>query len=285
MSRATDINDSRPAVEKVEIRGWIQNVEGFSEPKDSEYAFNVTLDLDWDKSPCAAPGITPINSLDALSMAIAPYSQSAQAWGGPVTTSNGRGNALGGPNSIVIHVEINGWEGRSPPGWNGVWHPDKNPQCQADTPGSGVPPGWMTFDRHTGENNFHTGSHWIFDPSRPPGTPANADLKAGDYVRIVGTLWEDGPHDAAKAVPCWAEGSTNVGVQGRGWFEIHGVDFMAVLSSAVPSSRADRPAVGSHPPEKASTFSVLTLCNGAQVKDWPIDAPNGSRRRRPRMRR
>src|SRR5207245_11079642 len=55
---------------------------------------------------------------------------------------------------------------------------------------------------------------------------------------------------------------------GRGWFEVHGVDFMAVLSPA----ESTRPA---RPPEIASTFSVLSLCGGARVTDWPIYAPGG----------
>jgi hypothetical protein len=264
-SKATDVDGNRPAMEKVEVRGWITNFDGF-EDDGNEFVFYVRLDLDWQKSPCAAPGITAINSLDALSLATSPYNL------GPLAGSNVRGAALGGP--VSLKVEINDWEMRSPPGWNGVWQPNANPpHCAVSTPS--VPAGWQTFDRHAGERGFAPGNHWIFDPTGP-GTPADPDLKAGDYVRLVGTLWEDEPHNKSD---CWAEGATHAGISfdghnfGRGWFEIHGVDFMAVLSHV--DAPADAPPVAPRPPEKAGTFSVLTLCNGAQVTDWEISAPGG----------
>src|SRR5262249_6974165 len=149
--------------------------------------------------------------------------------------SNVRGDVSGGASSMNIKVEINDWEMRSPPGWNGVWQPNaRPPHCAVSTPGASVPAGWQTFDRHAGERGFAPGNHWIFDPTRP-GAPAGPDLKVNDYVRIVGTLWEDEPHNKSD---CWAEGATHAGISfdghnfGRGWFEIHGVDFMALLSPA-----------------------------------------------------
>jgi hypothetical protein len=259
-SKATDSQGNRPAIERVEIRGWVTSIEGF-EDDGHEYVFVVKLDLDWDLSACPSAGITPINSLDALSQAVTPHNLIAIG-GGQIASNNGKGFVYGGPDALVVKVEVNGWEERSPSDW------------------PGVPLGWEPHDNNAGQPGYVRGTHWIYDPLRPPGTPANSMLKPNDYVRIVGTLWEDDPHTsqssgtAHDAQECWDEGFNHTGISfdghtfGRGWFEMHGVDFMAVLSPA----EATRPV---RPPETASTFSVLTLCGGAQVTDWPIDAPGG----------
>jgi IPT/TIG domain len=263
-SKATDAQGNRPAIEKVEIRGWITYIDGFEDDGD-EYVFNVRLDLDWDPSACPSAGITSINSLDALSQAITPHNL-ARIGGGQIVSSNSKGFAYGGSESLVVKVEVNDWEGRSPSDWPGV-------------PGAGVLDGWQPYD-NSGQKGYKSGRHWIYDPLRPPGTPAGAVLKVNDYVRIVGTLWEDDPHtsdssNAHDAQVCWDEGFNHTGISfdghtfGRGWFEVHGVDYMAILWPA----EAPKPP---RPPETASTFSVLSLCGGARVTDWPIYAPGGT---------
>jgi len=253
-SKATDPSGNTVAIEKVEIRGWIvpRLHDGFADDA-TEFVFHVMLDLDWDLPPCHDPSVTPINSLATLSSAISPHN--LVKWGARLQPpiANTLGHAHGGPESIVIHVEVNAWEGHAVPALGG-----------ATT-------GWIPFD-FSGSGG-RAGLHWIYDPFNPPILSAPPPDEPA-YVRVVGTLWEDEPHTGSShglehtAQSCWDEGHNHTGTSfdghqfGRGYFEIHGVDYMAIVP------RVGRPAINS------SKFSVLALCSGATVTNWEVPAPN-----------
>jgi hypothetical protein len=129
------------------------------------------------------------------------------------------------------------------------------PRCQA----AGSPPLCMVDDWITIPELPTPGLYWPFNPASPPGA-GSGPLRLGDYVRLVGTLWEDTAHmdsggkggdrgEDAKA--CWCRRATgNCRDSGRGWFELHPVDYMARLE----------------PPRAVSaTLEVLALCGERSI--------------------
>lgn len=233
-SHATDGNGPLPAFERTEVRGWVLETPAWTGDQ-AEVAFGVLLDWGWP----AAPGVRAINTPEAIIQALTPHNiigfghspadrtmPSSRLLTGAVGAS-----AWGGPNAAVVHVEVIGWRvaGNPPADW-GVSKTDGN------------------------------GTTWAFpfDPFRPVAQPPmQRDLLPGDYVRLVGTEWEDGCHCAAGVGPGkydgggvaglpitdpesikaeeakarWHDGSFNLGPIGRGWTELHPVDYMAVLDS------------------------------------------------------
>jgi hypothetical protein len=153
-------------------------------------------------------------------------------------------NAWGGPNALVLHVEINGW--------------GSNPET-AEVRMRQLPPpdGWDT-------PNETPGVAWAFDPYRPPTMPGlEVGLVSGDYVRMVGLLWEDDPHvdsdenrsgvDADRTdhgKHCWKSGDHDEGRNGRGFSEVHPVDYLAELS----------------PPQRNDTLFVVALCDESSLE-------------------
>jgi hypothetical protein len=151
------------------------------------------------------------------------------------------GWAMGGPGSLVVKVEIDGWleGGRIRPPH------DYGP----------APVGWSPTA------NTDQRVSWVFDPDNPPSeSQYTGPLQPGDYVRLVGTRWEDGPHTSGGVGGCWNEGFT----AGRGWIEMHPVDYMARITQV--------PRTG-HGPYDANSWDVLTLCDNASVSGWEVMAP------------
>ena len=74
----------------------------------------------------------------------------------------------------------------------------------------------------------------------------------GQYVRLVGTLWEDDPHDLGR---CW-DGPTE---GGYGWYELHPVDCMGRIELFAPT-----------PPR--STARVIAACGAGDV-EVPLSPP------------
>jgi len=230
-SKATDSNGNRPAQEHVEIRGWIVGVDGPDTPgqhPENEYRFNVLLDHGWTPATPSGAGIFPINTPEAINATITPdnviwFGQNDSANGPAVLDSNGT-RRWGGTRAAVLHVEVNGW----------------GPARMGQAP---YPDDWKDFSRNQDTNvkvngpNANTLVGWPFDPTNPLGTGpldvCDQSLTNCAYVRLVGTPWEDEPHvrdgtDAVKdAKGCWNSGATGQGGFGRGFFEMHPVDFMA----------------------------------------------------------
>jgi hypothetical protein len=117
--------------------------------------------------------------------------------------------------------------------------------------GRNAPPqDWLTFtpgsagDQKVNGANAGTKVGWPFDPTNPLGTGTldgcGPSLTNCAYVRLVGTLWEDEPHihdgnnEQKDAKGCWHGGATGQGSFGRGYFEIHPVDFMARVQPTNP---------------------------------------------------
>jgi hypothetical protein len=243
------------AREQVEMRGWVTSIaqrecanscragiddcQGYGDCDNNmcgqgigeEYRFDIAIDLDWDKSPCLPASVMTINSLDTLAASItAGNLESAQ-----MATADG---TPGGAN-IVVHVEVDGWfeGGRmgiakfGPPPTD--WHP-------------------------AARSNALVG--WPFDPDFPPTEALYANqgaLAKGDYVRLVGTLWEDTHGESG----CWA--AQNV-TSRRGWMELHPVDYMA---------RINRKPRATHGNWDRSSWGVLALCGGASGSLWKITPP------------
>ncbi len=251
-SKATDGNGNRPAHERTEIRGWIIGVDGPDSPGDleNEYRFRVLLDYGWTPATPAADGIFPLNTPEAINAAITPHNaiffgQNDAGNGPAMIDSNPK--VWGGTRAAVLHVEVNGWGparmGHAPP-----------------------PNDWVTFapgsagDQNVNGGNAGTKIGWPFDPSNPLGTgtldACDPSLANCAYVRLVGTLWEDEPHihdgsDAQKdAKGCWHGGATGQGSFGRGYFEIHPVDFMARVQPTNPHNE---------------TLAVVAMCDSSTV--------------------
>jgi hypothetical protein len=101
---------------------------------------------------------------------------------------------------------------------------------------------WSYVTNRSGQRYFElTNVFWPYDRDNAPhhsSTPAGPFM-VGDYVRIVGTLWEDFPHGAS-ASGCWASGKSAE----RGYAEIHPVDFMARIPPPRNYDGSARPSSG-----------------------------------------
>jgi hypothetical protein len=274
-SYATDQNGNLPAVERTEIRGWIVSSEGIGWGEEDEVGFDVLLDWGW--SPVAS-GVVPINTPEAVVAAITPHNiitfgrnPSDFSSGGSRLSSGNSAQAWGGPFAVVIHVELQAWRTRA----DGVSTPAEWTSLKSrdlEVRGGGIITKQFTFP---------------FDPERAfAEPPMQRNLEAGDYVRIVGTRWEDSCHCPAgvgvgaylgafsrdlpenhpeqpigrSARSCWHAGSLNLGPVGRGWTEIHPMDYIATL----PHAAANAP--------RSEKLEMVALCaSGEFQRDILLD--------------
>jgi hypothetical protein len=241
-----------PATEKTEIRGTVVGLERYTDTsqgaRNQEYNFDVLLDLNWDRDPCLPSDVMTINSLDALAKAVTPFnifSFGGQEFGPdgvahPKTGTSPYRN--GGPDSLIVKIEIDGWErgNRIPTGGS----PSRDY--------GEAPSGWVAG---TGQGS-DTHVLWPFNPDRPFGNTGEGPLQFGEYVRIVGTLWEDQEHDSNGVTSCWQDGPTI----GRAHMEIHPVDYLARV---IPAKRA-----------QLSTYTALALCDNASVDAIHLAPPD-----------
>lgn len=116
--------------------------------------------------------------------------------------------------------------------------------------------------------------HWAFDPGFPPSRlDVCCRATVGSYVRLVGTMWEDEVHEfglgpvVGAAHDCWNEGAT----AGRGWMEMHPVDYMALIEKPAPRTDVvDSLVVCERPSSSGTTTSVtkdVTLPGGRPSPD------------------
>jgi hypothetical protein len=267
-SKATGPNGNEPAYEHVEIRGWVVGIGGFDGPgstPEDEFRFDILLDHGWTPASPAAERVRPINTPQEINFATTPHNYIAFGNGdaapgsfqltglGPAGSGAAKltrdGVAWGGSRAAVIHVEVNGW---------GAARMGANP----------APSDWVRLAHAT----RGTAVGWPFDPQNPPGLHPGP-LQLGDYMRLVGTLWEDEPHvhdggnggnDGKDAKDCWNSGSTGQGRFGRGFFEVHPVDYLA---------RVDRLEASSH----AGKIEVIAMCGTGTVTRYispPGSAPS-----------
>jgi hypothetical protein len=233
----TDTFGPIPAFERTEIRGWIVGGPAWSET--DEVKVNIRLDWEWP----AEAGIRAINTPEKMMETVTPFNvltfgvnPTDRDGGGRALLTNASGDVWGGPNAAVVHVESQAWRFPDPP-----------------------PTGWRTISQ-TNPSGSPLASFAV-DLFRPDADPAlTSDVGIGDYVRIVGTQWEDSCHCQGGIVPFpaanatdnlalgaigrWIDGTFGHGVQvcpppepghrvhciqGRGWTELHPVDYVATF--------------------------------------------------------
>ena len=242
--KATNQDGRIPSYEKTEMRGWIVAGPVWVEP--DEMALNLLLDWGWP----AEVGIRAINTPEMILETVTPFNvlhfgvdpNNRNGGGRSLLSTQTPGEAWGGPNAAVIHVENQAWRfSDSPP-----------------------PSGWTVSK--TNPSGPRT-SMFSVDLFRPDAYPAlAADVGIGTYVRVVGTQWEDDCHCqnslrpieppppltpadslALSAFDRWIDGTFGHGVifwtppepdyprswplQGRGWTEIHPVDYIATFDA------------------------------------------------------
>jgi hypothetical protein len=212
------------AFEAVEVRGWITWVAPGSNNADPDYHYDIRLDPDNPPRVLSGPRA---GEIIPLSLIIHP---------GNLIEAVEEGNRLRqfrhpDNNNVYVgnnlKIEIHGW--------------DKNRW-------GAVPIDWIAADDIDGDPNIF----WPFHPRHPldfqPG-----DIQVDHYVRLVGTLWEDNPHQYGK---CWDGADEG----GHGWYELHPVDFMAMFNDFAPA-----------PPQ--NTAQVIAACN-AGIVDVNISPPS-----------
>jgi hypothetical protein len=228
-----------PAQERVEIRGWIRDPEcaapgpardtcqilGCSED-EGEAHFALEPDIDWKPLPGAH--VKPLNTFEQIAELFTPVLPAPEYRDG------------------WFHVELNTWVpaevcaggGRGGKAMTKYNHGEKF--CDAFS--SQQPTGWT----------FQAGQSFClapFDLANPPYQEFTSPgpFHAGDYVRMIGTIWEDGNHkspgdalveeiDSAVGIAtasCWVQ--TPSSTEERGWKEIHPVDFIARIQEPIVS--------------------------------------------------
>lgn len=169
-SNGTNQDGPIPAFEQTEMRGWIVAGPGWSEP--DEMVLNLLLDWGWT----AEPGIRAINTPEKILETVTPFNVLMFGVDPTDPTAGGRpliatisGDAWGGPNAAVIHVEGQAWRFSESP-----------------------PSDWIFSKTHPSGTPT---SQFAVDFFRPDADPAlDTDIGKGTYVRIVGTQWEDDCH-------------------------------------------------------------------------------------------
>ena len=244
-------NPAHIAARDVEVRGWLIEAPSFNAPEDFHY--NIVLDADF-----IAAMYGPGGSSTALAGVILPghpvgpgLPMQDRAIDGASRGITANSFALPGfcGSPLTLVVELN------------AWHRDQR----------GDPPaGWVE----------HDGSWWPFPPLNPDN--GAADLQAGDYVAITGTLWVDGAHVGGwlcetfggvfcsntagqpdkEQLSCWTWGGIPPDPDGGwpdervlwphgGWLEIHPCDDIRRL----PSPRRD------------TTVAGVVLCAPSELAD------------------
>ena len=164
----------------VELAGWLVADPFFNEDQRrviEDFHYDIVLDVDFIAARYGAAGSSRL-----LADTIMPGNPAgpglALADRAPDGTSRGTTvnsfllpGMCGSPATLT--VELNAWHRRArgdpPPGW--VPHPDPSP------------PGF---------EGAYEDTWWPFPPRNPDEEARN--LKAGDYVLVRGTLWQDGAH-------------------------------------------------------------------------------------------
>jgi hypothetical protein len=257
----TDFSGRIPAFERTEMRGWI--VEAPYWPEKDEMAISILLDWGWT----AVAGIRAINTPEKIIETVTPFNvlkfgvdpSDRTAGGRPLLPTQTPGEAWGGPNAAVIHVENQGWRFSD-----------------------AAPSGWTISRQGSPNDPITLFSADLLRPAAVPPLAADAAVGIGDYVRIVGTQWEDSCHCqggirpfdpittndslALTSIVRWIDGSFGHGVlwcppaepghrkfciQGRGWTEMHPVDYIATFPG--PTHRTD-------------TLEIIAMAGAGEVR-------------------
>jgi hypothetical protein len=246
-----------------EVHGWLLtdpiytwvNVE--DEVDENEVLLDLLLDWGWEQQYPASEHAWAVNTPERINQSITPHNIIHFGVG-----SSGTGfslltrNVWGGSHAVAVHVEINGWG----PAFSGRDRPLPTTQLER-----------VRFEGWVTSASAPAGKESVlfpFDPFHPPSTIGYTDLSKGAYVRMVGMLWEDAPHErdggnggdqGKDAKGCWKDGVHDLGDHGRGYFEIHPVDYLAILD----------------PPEHTDALEMFAICGDGTLDR--IIRPAGSR--------
>jgi hypothetical protein len=208
----------------IELRGWLAEVEPGCNGTDPDWHYGLAIDPTW----------TDQQSIDLTTLILAGNLNVFSDQRDPNTPSS---VVVGRP---VVHVELNGWR------------PSVNHNGQT------LPVDWG----FTGADAVNCpGVSWAFNPTNPLSW--QPPLAVGQYVRIVGSLLTDVPHESEAQIPTWLLATFGINSEtsadkqkmvalnvlqqdwagGRSdddlnnparWTEIHPPDIIAILDS--PSS-------------------------------------------------
>jgi hypothetical protein len=222
-------------MEVVDVRGWITWAAGAPNNDDPDYHYTLRLD------PDNPPKILSHPTRPELVGTIVPLSRILHPGNLVEAVEEGGMREFRHPDNDdvfvgnTLKIEIHGCA-------TGTRDPElpNRVLCSAGTnDAQTVPADWVAVDEIDNDARIF----WPFDPQRPLTSQPDA-IQAGDYVRLVGTLWEDKPHEHGR---CWGD---NGG--GHGWYEVHPVDFMGKIPSFEPQ-----------PPQ--STAQVIAACDSGAV--------------------
>jgi hypothetical protein len=255
--------------EGAELRGRVRsapvwndiNADGSGE---HEVTFDFEPEIGW-----ASTSPNAINTLDKVVRYSTPIVPNDCLAGRAVGTCYGKDSWRAEGSGVALHVEVNAWgPGRVCPGWK-----LGRPTCPEY---ANRPPGWdyriARFATVGGKCPLTPGAQQPLSPpsylpffinpwggggcvivTRPDGThvasvhpdgseqPPPTAVIYDSYVRIVGTLWEDGEHGNLGG--CFTQDST----RGRGHMEIHPVDLLEPLAA---------------PPARSARIHVEEVCQG-----------------------
>lgn len=222
------------AFEVVEVRGWITWLAPGSFNDDPDYHYDIRLDPDNPPRLLTGPragDIIPLSLILHPGNLIEPVEEQYHRL--PQFRHPDNSDVFVGNN---LKIEIHGCA-------TGVQQeePANRTLCSASTNSpETVPTDWVAADDVDGDPIIF----WPFHPRHPldfqPGV-----IEEGKYVRLVGTLWEDDPHEFGR---CWDDEDEG----GHGWYELHPVDFMAMFEDFAPN-----------PPQ--STAQVIAACSAGEV--------------------
>jgi hypothetical protein len=254
----------------VEVRGWLLtdpiytfvNVE--DKVDENEVLLDLLLDWGWEQQYPASEHAWAVNTPERINQSITPHNiihfgVDSSGIGSTRLTQS----VWGGSRAAVVHVEINGWGPSITPGRKRPLPTTPLERARFE--------GWVT------SASAPPGKERVlfpFDPFHPPSANGDTALSAGDYVRMVGMLWEDEPHvtdggngrdEGKDAKGCWKDGPHDLGDWGRGFFEIHPVDYLAILA----------------PPEHTDALEMFAICGNGTLDRMirpagPRPRPNAS---------
>lgn len=159
-----------------------------------------------------------------------------------------------------------------------AWHPsNQGATFSRHWRGRGAPPaGWSTPSVDPADPNAAAWANtsWPFDPRAPSG---GAALVPGQYVRLIGTLWQDATHDLAPAPNAtsspWAFFNGRLGA----WLEIHPVDWVepavappvrktpfviSVITYSSPTAETTESMAPDDPAPAGQTLRCLEMIDG-----------------------
>jgi hypothetical protein len=238
------------ATEVVDVRGWITWAASGPNNADPDYHYSLRLD------PDNPPTILSHPTRPELVGTIVPLSRILHPGNLIEAVEEGGMRDLRHPDNDdvfvgnTLKIEIHGCAtgGVDPGTPNRVL-------CSAGTNDAQTAPvDWVAVDEIDGDARIF----WPFNPQQPL-TSQPGPIQVGDYVRLVGTLWEDDPHQHGR---CWGDDDEG----GHGWYEVHPVDFMGKIPSFEPAP-------------SQSTAQVIAACaSGAVDVDLrpPMPRPPGA---------